>query len=286
MAEILYGNKVAQALRAEIKKEISEFFKKTSKKPLLASVVVGGDPALNSYIRAQGEVAAEVGIGHRLVSLPESSSRSAISDKLKELNSDKRVNAIFISTPLPEGINMKEVSGLISAEKDAEGVHPENLGRVLLGDPIVAPCTAVACIKILEAYNIKMHGRDAVVVGHSDIVGKPLALMLLNRFVTTTVCHIATFEADRLEWHVRRADILFSAVGKAALIKGEWIKEGAVVIDVGINKSGKKLYGDVEFEKAKLKASYITPVPGGIGPLTVTMLMKNCLELFKKQLTG
>lgn len=283
MAELLYGKKVAQTLRSDIKKEIGILERKYSKQPILAAVVIGENPALASYVKAQKEVASEVGIKHKIFYLKSNITKKEISANIRDINADRDVNAVFISTPLPRAINITELITSISADKDAEGIHPENLGRLLSGNSLVAPCTACACIKLLESYKISVRGKNAVVVGHSEIVGKPLALMLLNRFATTTVCHIATYEAGKLAEHVRVADILFSAVGKAGLIKGDWIKKGAVVVDVGINKSGDKICGDVEFDSAEENASYITPVPGGVGPLTVTMLMKNCLELFKKQ---
>ncbi|MFA5500758.1 MAG: bifunctional 5,10-methylenetetrahydrofolate dehydrogenase/5,10-methenyltetrahydrofolate cyclohydrolase, partial [Candidatus Omnitrophota bacterium] len=168
-------------------------------------------------------------------------------------------------------------------EKDAEGMHPENLGRILLGQYKIGPCTAMAVMELLEASKIDLYGKEAVIVGHSEIVGKPLALMLLNKFATTTVCHIATGERGALADHVKRAEVLIVAVGKAGIVKGEWVKEGAVVIDVGINKVADKIVGDVEFEEASARAAFITPVPGGVGPLTTTILMRNVVELFRNE---
>jgi len=185
---------------------------------------------------------------------------------------------------VPKGIDAKRLVNIIRPEKDAEGMHPENLGRILLGDYNIGPCTAMAVMALLESTGVKLYGKEAVVVGHSEIVGKPLSLMLLNKFATTTVCHIATGERGVLCEHVKRGEVLVVAVGKAALIKGGWIKEGAIVVDVGINKVGDKIVGDVEFEGASQRASYITPVPGGVGPLTTTILMRNTVELFKSQL--
>jgi methylenetetrahydrofolate dehydrogenase (NADP+)/methenyltetrahydrofolate cyclohydrolase len=170
----------------------------------------------------------------------------------------------------------------IAPEKDAEGMHPENLGKVLLGSFSVAPCTAQAALTLIESTAINLYGKEAVIVGHSEIVGKPLSMLLLNKFATTMVCHIATGERGVLPEHVKRAEILVVAVGKAGLIKGEWIKEGAIVIDVGINRVGEKIVGDVEFEKAFERAAFITPVPGGVGPLTVTMLMRNVVNLARQ----
>jgi len=169
----------------------------------------------------------------------------------------------------------------IAPAKDAEGMHPENLGHVLLGDAKLAPCTAQAAMQLIGSTGIELYGKEAVIVGHSEIVGKPLSMLLLSKFVTTTVCHIATGERGVLPEYVKNAEILVVAVGKAELIKGDWIKEGAIVIDVGINRVGDKLVGDVEFERAKQSAGFITPVPGGVGPLTVTMLMRNVVTASK-----
>jgi methylenetetrahydrofolate dehydrogenase (NADP+)/methenyltetrahydrofolate cyclohydrolase len=193
---------------------------------------------------------------------------------------DLGVHGIIIQTPLPASMNFKEIIAMVAPEKDAEGMHPENLGKIVLGISGVKPCTAEACMEILRHYDIKLYGKEVVVVGHSAIVGKPLSLMLMNQLATTTVCHIATSETNHLISHVERADILIVAVGKPNLIKGDWIKEGAVVIDVGINRVGDFISGDVAFEAAEKRAYAITPVPGGVGPLTVIMLMKNMAEIF------
>ena len=191
----------------------------------------------------------------------------------------------MIQMPLPAQIDARLMSRYISPLKDVEAVHPQNMGEIVFGSAKILPCTAAACMEILNSIDsLDLHGKEAVVVGHSEIVGKPLALMLLNKFVTTTVCHIATGERGTLPEFVKSAEILIVAVGKAGLIKGEWIKEGAIVVDVGINRVEGKLVGDIEFDKAQEKASYITPVPGGVGPLTVAMLMKNLVTAYKQQM--
>jgi len=198
------------------------------------------------------------------------------------LNADAAVTAIILQLPVPKAIDAKKLSGMIAPLKDAEGMHPENLGRILLGNYRIGPCTAMAVMELLESTGEKLYGKEAVIVGHSEIVGKPLALMLLNKFATTTVCHIATGERGVLPEHVKRAEILVVAVGKAGIVKGDWVKDGAIVIDVGINRVGDKIVGDIEFEGASARASHITPVPGGVGPITTTILMRNVAELFKK----
>jgi methylenetetrahydrofolate dehydrogenase (NADP+)/methenyltetrahydrofolate cyclohydrolase len=282
LALLLEGKSVAQAIKDALKDEVAELYKKHGQRPVLASVVVGTNPAAHVYLKSQAKTAQESGIEYRLVSLPTDVPRDDLIAEVVKLNADRGIHGIMVQTPLPKGIGLNEIMSFISARKDAEGMHPENLGKILLGEARVTPCTAQACMELLRFYHVKLYGKEVVVVGHSDIVGKPLALMLLKEFATTTVCHIATSEAHRLTEHVARAEVLIVAVGKTHLIKGSWIKEGAVVIDVGINRIGEAIVGDVEFQEAGKRASFITPVPGGVGPLTVAILMKNCVELFKE----
>jgi methylenetetrahydrofolate dehydrogenase (NADP+)/methenyltetrahydrofolate cyclohydrolase len=175
-------------------------------------------------------------------------------------------------------MDYKKISQYLAPEKDVEGMHPVNMGKIVFGKAKILPCTAAAVMELLNSIGLSYSGKEVVIVGHSEIVGKPLALTLLDKLATVTVCHIGTSKAGKLEEHVRTADILIVAVGKAGLIKGDWVKEGAIVIDVGINRVGDKLVGDVEFEAAEKKCAWITPVPGGVGPLTVTMLMRNLVE--------
>ena len=186
--------------------------------------------------------------------------------------------------PLPAQIDYKKISQFIAPEKDIEGMHPANIGKIVFGKAKVLPCTAAAVMELLNSCCPDIYGKEVVVVGHSEIVGKPLALLLLEKFATVTVCHIGTSKAGKLEEHVKKAEILIVAVGKAGLIKGDWVKEGAIVIDVGINRVGDKIVGDVEFDGASQRACCITPVPGGVGPLTVTMLMRNLVEAAKIQI--
>ena len=185
--------------------------------------------------------------------------------------------------PLPSQIDYKKISQFVRPEKDVEGMHPANIGKIVFGKATILPCTPAAVMELLKETGADLYGKEVVIVGHSEIVGKPLALLLLDKFATVTVAHIGTSKAGKLEEHVRRAEVLIVAVGKAGIIKGEWIKEGAIVIDVGINRVGDKIVGDVEFETAEKRASYITPVPGGVGPLTVTMLMRNLVQAPKLQ---
>lgn len=282
-ANLLQGAPIANAIKEGLKKEIELLTAKYNKAPKLVSVQVGDNAASSVYVRSQQKAATALGINYELKTLPQDIKPSDMCKTVESLNGDSSVNGIIVQLPLPKQIDSKEVSCCIDPIKDAEGMHPENLGRIIRNEKRMWPCTPQAVMELLKATNVKLYGKEAVVVGHSEIVGKPLSLMLLNEFVTTTVCHIATGERGLLPEHVKRAEILIVAVGRAGIVKGEWVKEGAIVIDVGINKVGDKIVGDVEFEEAKMRASFITPVPGGVGPLTVTMLMRNAVEAFKLQ---
>lgn len=277
--KLLQGKEIAEKIKGELKKEIEGF----KNKPCLASICVGQDAGSGVYVKSQKKTAEALGIEYKLLDLEASISQDELIAKVEELNKDNAVSGIIIQMPLPKGINAKEVINRISPLKDAEGMHPQNLGNVLLAKEEIVPCTALAAMMLIESTGEKLYGKEAVVVGHSEIVGKPMSLLLLNRFVTVSVCHIATGERGDVPDFVKDAEILVVAVGKAGLIKGEWIKEGAIVIDVGINRVGDKIVGDVGFEEASKRAAYITPVPGGVGPLTVTMLMRNTVEAFKIQ---
>lgn len=280
-AILLEGKPIAEKIKERLKSEIEDFKKNYNAVPKLAAIQIGENASSAVYIKAQKKVAESLGIEYELKILPENTAQREAESLINSLNKDAGVTAIILQLPVPKGIDAKRLSGLIAPDKDAEGMHPENLGKILLGNFKIGPCTAMAVMELLESTKVNLYGKEAVVVGHSEIVGKPLALMLLNKFATTTVCHIGTGERGVLSEHVKRAEILVVAVGKAGLIKGNWIKEGAIVIDVGINKVADKIVGDVEFEGASQKASHITPVPGGVGPLTTTILMRNTVELFK-----
>ena len=284
MAALLEGKLIAERLKASIKKEVEALKAKHGRVPKLLALQIGENAASSVYAKAQNKVADALGIGYWLEALPENTTQDQAEQRINEINKDKGINAIILQLPVPKKIDAKKLSSLIWPAKDAEGMHPQNLGRILLGDYRIGPCTAMAAMELLESTGEKLYGKEAVVVGHSEIVGKPIALMLLNKFATTTVCHIATGERGVLADHVKRAEILIVAVGKAGIVKGDWIKDGAIVIDIGINKVGEKIVGDVEFELASARASYITPVPGGVGPITTTILMRNVVELFKAQL--
>lgn len=279
MVRLLEGKPIAEKIKEEIRQEILD----SGSAPVLASIQVGENAGAASYIKSQQKVAEALGIVYQLHKLEQNITEANLIEFIQRLNSDKSVNGIIVQMPLPTQIDYKKISAFISAEKDVEGMHPANIGKIIFGKATVLPCTAASVMELLNTTGADLYGKEVVVVGHSEIVGKPLALLLLDKFATVTVCHIGTSKAGKLEEHVRRAEVLVVAVGKAGLIKGDWIKEGAIVIDVGINRVGDKIVGDIEFEKAKEKASFITPVPGGVGPLTATILMRNLLKAKKSQ---
>ncbi|MFH1655332.1 MAG: bifunctional 5,10-methylenetetrahydrofolate dehydrogenase/5,10-methenyltetrahydrofolate cyclohydrolase [Candidatus Omnitrophota bacterium] len=278
-AKLLEGKIIASGIKEALKKEISSL----GKKPVLASIIIGENVGAEAYCKSQKKTADNLGIEYSLERLPADTNQPGLIDFIQKLNNDVNVNGIIVQMPLPKQIDYKAISSFISPDKDIEGMHPQNLGKVLMGKARIAPCTAAAAMALIEATGVNLYGKEVVIVGHSEIVGKPLSLLLLEKFATTTVCHIGTSEAGKLIEHVNKAEILVVAVGKAGLIKGEWIMDGAIVIDVGINRVEGKIVGDVEFDEASKRASYITPVPGGVGPLTVTMLMRNLVEATKIQ---
>lgn len=264
MARLLEGKIVSDKIKEDIKIRVQSL----KQAPVLASIVIGENAGAISYAKSQQRLAGELGIEYCLRALPQGAAESQIVQLIQELNNDQKVNGIIIQMPLPQQIDSKSISRYILRNKDIEGVN----------SPVVA-----AVMELIKISGVDLYGKEVVVVGHSEIVGKPLALLLLDKFATVTVCHIGTSKVGKLEEHVRRAEVLIVAVGKAGLIKGEWIKEGAVVIDVGINCVGDKIVGDVEFELASKRASFITPVPKGVGPLTVAILMRNLVEAAQAQ---
>ncbi|MBL7080991.1 MAG: bifunctional 5,10-methylenetetrahydrofolate dehydrogenase/5,10-methenyltetrahydrofolate cyclohydrolase [Candidatus Omnitrophica bacterium] len=276
---LLEAGPIARRIKNSLAKEISDF----KIRPVLATIQVGDNPGCDSYIKAQKKESSALGIECQLHKLSQVITEKDLSGLIQRLNQDKHVNGIVVMFPLPVHIDHKKISSILSPQKDIEGVSLSNLGSLIVGDALILPTTTAAVMQLLEVTGIDLYGKEVVIVGHSRIVGKPLALMLLEKFATVAVCHIATSEKGNLAKHVERAQVLISAVGRAGLIKGKWIKEGAVVIDVGINRANGKIVGDVEFEEAAKRASWITPVPGGVGPLTVMMLLRNLVEAAKIQ---
>ena len=273
--KIIDGKAIAARLRTELKEKIA----KLNTAPGLAVVIVGGDPASQIYVRNKIKACAELGIRSYSYELAETTSQSELEDLLDKLAKDKDVDGILLQLPLPKHLNAESASAHIPFEKDVDGFSAQNLGLLLQNKEEVAACTPLGVMKLLEAEGIDLTGKDAVILGRSETVGKPMAMLLLNANATVTVCHSKTKNLKEL---CSQADILISAVGKANFVTAEMVKDGAVVIDVGINRDENgKLCGDVDFEGVKDKTSYITPVPGGVGPMTITMLMYNTYVRFK-----
>lgn len=277
MYTIIDGKKLAQKIRLELKTEAEKF--KT--RPKLAVILVGNDPASKIYVRNKNKACEEVGINYEEHVLEETTKMEDLLQLIDRLNSDDSINGILLQAPLPKHLEINRAFEEISPIKDVDGFNPINVGKLLIGEDTFISCTPYGIIKMLEEYNIPIQGKNAVVVGRSNIVGKPLAQCLLNKNATVTICHSKT---ENLINYTRNADILISAVGKANLITADMVKEGATVIDVGMNRNNNgKLCGDVDFENVKEIARYITPVPGGVGPMTITMLMNNVIKAYKMQ---
>jgi len=281
--KILDGKVLAQSLKDSLKEEVAQLKEKTGRVPVLKNVMVGEEHGSCAYANSQKKVAEYMGIEYLLQTLPVDISQEDFEAAIRQLNDDVLVNGIMIHKPLPKHIDYGEVANYVDMAKDLEGINVANIGRMILGETKIIPCTPASVMEHLKSTGVDLRGKEVVVVGHSTIVGKPLSLLLLRKMATVTVCHVATSEAGKLIEHVSRADVVIVAVGRPALIKGEWIKAGAIVIDVGINRVEGKIVGDVEFDAASQKASFITPVPGGVGPVTVVMLMRNGIEAFKAQ---
>lgn len=270
---LLDGRKVADEILEKVKGEVEQL-KEKGVNPKLVVILVGNNPASLSYIKQKKKACEQTGITYEQIDFEESVTTEKLEKKIDELDSDNSVHGILVQLPLPEHISTPLVIKTICPKKDVDGFHAYNLGKMFLSTEFekLVPCTPKGVIKLLEYYGIDVKGKDVTVVGHSNIGGKPMSIMLLNRNATVTTCHIDTKD---LKQHTLGAEILISVVGKSNLITEDMVKEGAVVVDVGCTKVGEKLCGDVDFEKVSKKASYITPVPGGVGPMTVACLMEN-----------
>jgi methylenetetrahydrofolate dehydrogenase (NADP+)/methenyltetrahydrofolate cyclohydrolase len=288
-AKIIDGKQVAADMLAELKTEVAEL-KKEGIVPGLGVILVGDDPASQSYVTAKERTCAELGIYSDDNRLPASTTQKELIALINKMNADPKINGILVQLPLPKHLNEGEVLLAISPDKDVDGFHPTNIGKMVAGQPAFLPCTPHGVIKLLQRNAVKIEGAHVVVVGRSNIVGKPIANMLIqknkNGNATVTVCHTKTKD---LAHHTRQADIIIAAAGKPKTITADMVKDGVVVIDVGVNriqdasrKSGYRLVGDVDFEAVKEKASLISPVPGGVGPMTITMLMYNTTESAKR----
>lgn len=280
MVKIIDGKLISKSVKDKIAEEVKEL-KKRGITPGLAVIIVGENPASQIYVRNKQRACEEVGFESFKYELPESTTQNELLELIKKLNNDDRVNGILCQLPLPEHIDESTVINNISPKKDVDAFHPENVGRIMIGDYSFLPCTPAGVMELIASTGTDITGKECVVVGRSNIVGKPMAMLLLHKSGTVTVCHSKTQD---LKAECMRADILVAAVGVAKLIKGDMVKEGAVLIDVGMNRDENgKLCGDIDFDSCKDKASYITPVPGGVGPMTIAMLMKNTLTAAKEQ---
>lgn len=275
---IIDGKKVAQGILEDIKKQVS----KLETKPTIAVVIVGANPSSKIYVNIKNKKATEIGMNSIVIEMPEETTQQSLEQKIDELNQNMDINAILVQMPLPKPLDAYKIIEKILPEKDVDGFHPENVGRLSIGlTPFACSCTPKGVIRLLDEYDIDLEGKNVVVIGRSNIVGKPLFAMLLARNATVTMAHSKTKNIPLL---VKTADIVISAVGSPKLVKKEWIKEGAVVIDVGISRtSDGAIVGDVDFENVKDNASFITPVPGGVGPMTIAMLLENTLNLYYLQ---
>ena len=284
MAEIIDGKLVSNKLREELKIEIAEFKNNYGITPGLAVIMVGDNPASAVYVRNKHKACADVGITSYQIELPSETSENELLSKIDELNADKNVHGILVQLPLPKHIDEEKVINRISPDKDVDAFHPINVGKIMIGNYSLLPCTPAGIMELLRHYNVDITGKKCVVVGRSNIVGKPMALLLLEKHGTVTVCHSRTRELSEI---TREADILVVAIGRACFLTADMVKDGAVVIDVGINRlPDGKLAGDVDFEPVAERASLITPVPGGVGPMTITMLLKNTITAAKSALGG
>ncbi len=282
-ATIIDGKAIAQAIRGELKDEVASLKASRGVQPGLATVLMGDDPASHVYVKTKRRACDEVGIAPFPYELPASTSQEDLLALIEDLNKNPEVHGILVQLPLPDNLDEALVLEAVDPAKDVDGFHPTNVGRLVAGTAVLLPCTPAGIIELLERTGIPIEGAEAVVVGRSAIVGKPLALLLLHRHATVTICHTRTRD---LAATARRADILVAAAGRAGVVTADMIKPGACVIDVGINRVEGKLVGDVDFEAARAVAGAITPVPGGVGPMTVAMLLTNTVAACRLQVAA
>jgi methylenetetrahydrofolate dehydrogenase (NADP+)/methenyltetrahydrofolate cyclohydrolase len=283
-AQLIDGKLIAQQVRENVAAEVAKRTAAGKPQPVLATVLVGDRPDSAAYVASKGKACQELGMGSVSEHLPADATQEEVEALVKRLNADPKINGILVQLPMPGHIDEERVLSLINIEKDVDGFSPVNIGRLAQKgrDPLFVPCTPYGCIYLLEQSGVKIEGSNAVVLGRSNIVGMPAALLLIRGNATVTVCHSRTRDLPSV---VRQADILIAAIGRTEMVRGDWVKPGAAVIDVGINsvpdatkKSGHRLVGDVNFNEAKEVAGFITPVPGGVGPMTIAMLMRNTLR--------
>ena len=282
MGQLIDGKHVASELRAGVRKEASHLLSTTGKKPKLTVVILGENPASQSYVRSKKKSASDVGFDSDVIERPSTTTELELLALIEKLNKDEEVHGILVQLPLPDHINEQAVIRAISVDKDVDGFHPEQVGGLSIGLDVLEPCTPSGIMALLDFYNLDVAGKNTVVIGRSNIVGKPIAQMLLKKDATVTIAHSRTKHLAEI---TRQADFIIVAIGRPKFLTADMVKEGVVVVDVGINRTEEgKLVGDVDFSEVEKKASYITPVPGGVGPMTITMLLSNTLKAFKKSL--
>lgn len=278
-ATIINGKELAHEIRKSMKEEVSQLIIKEGLTPHLTVIIVGDNPASKSYVRGKQKASDETGISSDVIELPSSVTEEKLLELIQELNNNPEVHGILVQLPLPDHIKEENVIVTIDPAKDVDGFHPVNIGRMMTGEDTFFPCTPYGIITMLKSKDIQIEGKHAVIIGRSNIVGKPVGQLLLNENATVTYCHSRT---ENLKEHTTRADIVIAAIGKPNVITTDYLKQGAIVIDVGINRvEDGSLTGDVDFDNVKQKASFITPVPKGVGPMTITMLLKNTIKAAK-----
>ncbi|MCS7234602.1 MAG: bifunctional methylenetetrahydrofolate dehydrogenase/methenyltetrahydrofolate cyclohydrolase FolD [Armatimonadota bacterium] len=283
MAEILDGRALAARIRDEVRREVEAFTARHGTSPALAAILVGDDPASALYVRNKARAAGQVGIRSETFHLPAHTTQGELLELVDRLNGREDVHGILPQLPLPEQLDPEAVFDRLDPRKDVDGLSPYNMGRLSLGRPQLVPCTPLGVLELVRSTGVRLAGARAVVVGRSNLVGKPTALLLLAEHATVTLCHSRTRD---LAGHTRQADVLVVAVGRPGLVTAEMVKPGAVVIDVGITRQGDRIVGDVDFEGVRQVAGWLSPVPGGVGPMTVAMLLRNTLEAARLQVEG
>lgn len=281
MAKLINGKEVSASVKLRVKNQTEELIEKSGITPGLAVVIVGNDPASRVYVNSKKKACAEVGFNSYEYALPEDTTQQELLELVEKLNNDSKVNGILCQLPLPKQIDENAIINAIKPEKDVDAFHPFNVGKIMIGEFAFLPCTPAGVMELIDSTGVEVSGKNCVVIGRSNIVGKPMSMLLLHRSGTVTICHSKTQNLTEI---CKNADILVAAVGRANFVTADMVKEGAVVIDVGMNRlENGKLCGDVDFNEVEKKASFITPVPGGVGPMTIAMLMQNTLTAAKLQ---
>ena len=280
MAEIIYGSELSKKIKAGMKEKVEQIVSQGKRTPTLAVVLVGDNPASLSYVKGKDKACHEVGFGSKMITLKEETTEAELKEVIDSLNQDETVDGILVQMPLPRHLDENKIILMIDPAKDVDGLHPVNVGNLYLGLDGFVPCTPLGIMEMIKEANVSFEGKNAVVIGRSKLVGTPVARLLMNENCTVTMCHSRTKDIEKI---CSEADILIAAIGKPKKVTKEWVKDGACVIDVGINRVDGKLVGDVDFEDVKDKAAVITPVPKGVGPMTITMLLSNTLKAYERK---